>query len=283
MSFYNPQAREIQAKAPPSAPITSVTKHINMKNPETILITGASSGIGHALALRYAAPGITLLLMGRDETRLERAASDCRTRGADVRSAALSVTDRAAMEKQLLDWDAKTPIDLVVANAGISGGSSGGGGFYTIIDSNVWGTLHTVLPLIERMKERKQGQIAFVSSLAGWRGMPNAPAYSVSKVAVRAMGEALRPVLKKHNIGVSVIFPGFVKTPLTDTNNFPMPLLMSAEKSAQYIQRGLAKNKARIGFPWPLVLLSRFIAALPLCLGDYILSRAPKKNDAPTS
>jgi short-subunit dehydrogenase len=249
-----------------------------MKNPKTVLITGASSGIGHAVAVAYAARGVTLLLMGRDETRLERAASDCRTRGADVHTAALPVTDKTAMARQIEDWDNQTPIDLVIANAGISGGSCAGAGFYEIMDINVTGTLNTVLPLIERMTARKAGQIAFVSSLAGWRGMPNAPAYSVSKVAVRAMGEALRPRLKKYNIGVSVIFPGFVKTPLTDTNDFPMPFLMTPEKSAQYIKNGLAKNKARICFPWPLMLLSRVIAALPLCLGDYILSRAPEKK-----
>lgn len=249
-----------------------------MKNPKTILITGASSGIGHALALAYAARGVTLLLMGRDETRLERTASDCRTRGADVEIAVLPVTDRAGMERQLATWDDKTPVDLVIANAGISGGSSTGAGFYEIMDINVTGTLNTVLPLVERMKARRRGQIAFVSSLAGWRGMPNAPAYSVSKVAVRAMGEALRPRLKKYDIGVCVIFPGFVKTPLTDTNDFPMPFLMSPEQSAVHIKNGLAKNKARICFPWPLMLISRLIAALPLCLGDYILGRAPQKK-----
>jgi len=249
-----------------------------MKNPKTILITGASSGIGHALAVAYAARGITLLLTGRDITRLERTASDCRTRGADVDIAALPVTDKAAMTQQIGRWDDKTPVDLVIANAGISGGSSAGAGFYEIMDTNVTGTLNTVLPLVERMKARKTGQIAFVSSLAGWRGMPNAPAYSVSKVAVRAMGEALRPRLKKHNVGVCVIFPGFVKTPLTDKNDFPMPFLMSPEKSAAHIKKGLSKNKARICFPWPLMMLSRLIAALPLCLGDYILSRAPEKK-----
>jgi len=249
-----------------------------MKNPKTILITGASSGIGHAVALAYAARGVTLLLMGRDAVRLERTASDCRTRGADVETAVLPVTDRDGMEKQIAAWDDKTPVDLVIANAGISGGSSAGAGFYEIMDINVTGTLNTVLPLVPRMQARGRGQIAFVSSLAGWRGMPNAPAYSVSKVAVRAMGEALRPRLKKDNIGVCVIFPGFVKTPLTDANDFSMPFLMTAEESAARIKNGLAKNKARICFPWPMMLMARLIAALPLWLGDHILSRAPQKK-----
>jgi len=249
-----------------------------MKNLKTILITGASGGIGHAVAVAYAARGVTLLLTGRDAARLERTASDCRTRGADVATAALPVTDRDGMARQIAAWDDKTPVDLVIANAGISGGSSTGAGFYEIMDVNVTGTLNTVLPLIERMKARRRGQIAFVSSLAGWRGMPNAPAYSVSKVAVRAMGEALRPRLKAHNIGVCVIFPGFVKTPLTDANDFPMPFLMPPQQAAVRIKNGLAKNKARICFPWPLMLVSRLVAALPLCLGDYILSRAPQKK-----
>jgi len=250
-----------------------------MTNIKTILITGASSGIGHALATAYATRDVTLLLTGRDATRLERVASDCRTRGADVCISTVPVTDRLALADVIEKWDTAHPVDLVIANAGISGGSSGGAGFYGILATNLDGTLHTVLPLIEKMKVRKSGQVALVSSMAGWRGMPNAPAYSVSKMAVRALGEALRPVLAADNIRVSVIYPGFIKTPLTDVNNFPMPFLMTPDKAALYIQKGLAKNRARIAFPWPMLVLSRLIAALPLWLGDYILSKAPKKPD----
>jgi short-subunit dehydrogenase len=251
----------------------------NMKNPKTILITGASSGIGLALVKAYATRDTRLLLTGRDETRLERAASDARTFGAQVETTTVPVTDRAGFEKVILAWDDAYPIDLVIANAGISGGSSSGAGFFDILNTNLQGTLHSTLPLIERMKARKRGQIAFMSSMAGWRGMPTAPAYSVSKMAVRAMGESLRPRLAADNVQVNVIFPGFVKTPLTDVNPFPMPFLMDADAAAQKIKQGLARNKARIGFPWPMMLLSRVIAALPLGLGDYILSKAPKKPE----
>ena len=108
--------------------------------------------------------------------------------------------------------------------------------------------------------------------------MPNAPAYSVSKMAVRAYGEALRPLLKKSGVEVSVIFPGFVKTPLTDVNKFPMPWLLDTETAALKIIRGLAANKARIAFPWQMYFLARLVAALPLCLGDLVLSKAPKKS-----
>lgn len=250
-----------------------------MSNKRTVLITGASSGIGHALANVYAAQGVTLLLTGRDVTRLERVASDCRTRGADAEISTVPVTDRIAFEEQIAKWDDAHNIDIVIANAGISGGSSGGAGFYGIMHTNLDGTLHTVMPLIERMKARKSGHIVLMSSMAGWRGMPNAVAYSTSKMAVRALGEALRPLLAPDGVRVSVIFPGFIKTPLTDVNNFTMPFLMTADKAAACIKKGIKKNRARIAFPLPMLILSRLIAALPLCIGDSILARAPKKPD----
>jgi short-subunit dehydrogenase len=250
-----------------------------MTNERTLLITGASSGIGYALALVYAARGTRLLLTGRDISRLERVASDCRTRGAEVEISTVPVTDKLAFGEVIEKWDNAHPIDIVIANAGISGGSAAGAGFYGIVQTNLDGTLHTVMPLIERMKARKSGHIALMSSMAGWRGMPNAPAYSVSKMAVRALGEALRPLLAPEGVKVSVIFPGFIKTPLTDVNNFTMPFLMDAEKAAACIKKGIEKNRARIAFPLPMLILSRLVAALPLWLGDRLLARAPKKPD----
>jgi short-subunit dehydrogenase len=248
-----------------------------MKNPKNILITGASSGIGAALALEYASAGMRLCLTGRDEKRLKEIAAACQAKGAAVVTETANVADAATMLHHVLRWDNEKPFDLVIANAGISGGSSGGASFYAILDTNLNGTIHTVEPILPRMMARKKGQIALMSSMAGWRGMPNAPAYSVSKMAVRAYGEALRPLAAQSKVGVSVIFPGFVQTPLTRVNNFKMPFLMTSEKAAKIIRRGLEKNKARIAFPLPMLILSRFIAALPLWLGDFILSRAPKK------
>jgi short-subunit dehydrogenase len=254
-----------------------------MKNPKTILITGASSGIGHALALDYAAPGVTLLLTGRNQERTAEVAAACAAKGATVKTSITPVTERETFAKEILAWDDSHPIDLVVANAGVSGGSGKAGGesdaqFRAIMDINLDGTFNTINPLIPRMTARKKGQLALMSSMAGFRGMPNAPAYSTSKMAVRAYGEALRPLLKPQGVEVSVIFPGFVKTPLTDVNKFPMPWLITPEKAAARIRGGLAANRARIAFPWQMHFLARLIAALPLCAGDFILSRAPKKS-----
>lgn len=246
-----------------------------MNTSRTILITGSSSGIGAALAQLYADHGVTLLLTGRDSNRLEDIARECRAKGAHTHTSLINVTDRDAMAQKILEWDDAFEIDLVIANAGISAGAETF--FDQVMDTNLWGTFNTVNPLIPRFKQRRRGQIALMSSMAGFRGMPNAPAYSTSKVAVRAYGEALRPLLKKDGIGVSTIFPGFIKTRLTDANHFPMPFMMPAEKAALIIKKGLEKNKARIAFPWQMHLATRLVAALPLWLGDLILLRAPQK------
>ncbi|MDE1151768.1 MAG: SDR family NAD(P)-dependent oxidoreductase [Micavibrio sp.] len=254
-----------------------------MATNRTILITGASSGIGKALAEAYAAPGTRLLLTGRNTERLAQVTALCMGKGAAVETALTPVTDSAAFAAQLLAWDDAAPIDIVIANAGISGGTGKAGGesdaqFRDIMQTNLDGTFNTVNPLLPRFMARKKGAVVLMSSMAGFRGMPTAPAYSVSKMAVRAYGEALRPLLKDSGVNVNVIFPGFIKTPLTDVNNFPMPFLMDAEGAAQYIIKGIAANRARIAFPWPMYLLSRFVAALPLWAGDFILARAPKKS-----
>lgn len=248
------------------------------KSMKNILITGASSGIGRGLALLYALPDARLLLTGRDVTRLNAVAELCRAKGATVDICPVCVTERAAFEKEILSWDDQHPIDLVIANAGISGGASTNEQlFRNIMDINLTGTFNTVNPLIPRMIARKAGHIVLMSSMAGFRGMPNAPAYSVSKVAVRAYGESLRPLLKSKGVRLSVVCPGFIKTPLTDRNPFPMPFLMTAEEAALRIKKGIDANKARIAFPWPMYLIARSIALLPLYIGDFILSKAPKK------
>jgi short-subunit dehydrogenase len=117
-----------------------------------------------------------------------------------------------------------------------------------------------------------------MSSLAGLMGLPNAPAYSASKVAIKAWGEAMRPRLARNGVGVSVICPGFVRTPLTARNRFPMPLLMEPEDAARAIRKGIARNQALIAFPWPLAWAARVLAILPRPLADVILMRLARKE-----
>ncbi|MCH8861631.1 MAG: SDR family NAD(P)-dependent oxidoreductase [Proteobacteria bacterium] len=252
-----------------------------MKNPRNILITGGSSGIGEALAMHYAAPGVFLALSGRDTARLEAVAARCREQGAEVAAETVDVTNRPAMEAWMHQVDAKKPLDLVIANAGISMGRNASNTLADIAEksfaANVSGVFHTIHPAIDAMTARARGQIAIVASVAGLMGMPGHPVYSASKNAVRAYGEALRGTLAPHGIEVNVICPGFIESRMTAKNDFPMPFIMTAEKAARIIVSGLARNKARIAFPWQLYYLVRLITFLPIALATKLLGRGFKK------
>ena len=251
-------------------------------DPRNIVITGASSGIGAALALAYAQPGRRLALTGRNPERLAEAQAACTAKGASVTAAALDVTDRAAMEAWLAAQDATAPVDLVIANAGVSGGTAGAGEsgaqIRQLFSVNLDGVLNTVLPLVPAMQARGRGQIGLISSLAGFRGYTGAPAYCGSKAAVRVFGEGLRGQLKATGVGVSVICPGYVRSRMTATNTFRMPFLMDADRAARIIRRGLARNKARIAFPWPTFALAWLMATLPVSWVDPLIERLPRKG-----
>ncbi|MDQ2104537.1 SDR family NAD(P)-dependent oxidoreductase [Azospirillum isscasi] len=253
-----------------------------MRDPRSIVITGASSGIGEELARAYAAPGVTLALTGRDALRLEAVAERCRAAGAVVETALVDVADRDAMAAWLTALDARAPVDLVIANAGISAGTGGGTESAEqarrIFQVNVDGVLNSVHPLLPGMQARRRGQIALMASLAGFRGMPGAPAYCASKAAVRDYGESLRGDLEGQGIGVTVICPGFVKSRMTAVNRFPMPFLMETDRAARVIKNGLARNRARIAFPWPMAAAVWLLAALPAGWTDALLRRAPRKR-----
>jgi short-subunit dehydrogenase len=261
-----------------------------MREPKSILITGASSGIGEALAVDYAAPGVFLALTGRDQARAEAVAAACRAKGADVLAETVGAEDAAAMPDFLARAHARHPLDLVVANAGISAGTGGKGESTAqarrIFDVNVQGVVNTVAPAIELMLQKPRagaaprGQIAIVSSLAGFRGFPGAPAYCASKAAVKVWGEGLRGELHAHGIGISVICPGYVRTRMTEGNTFPMPLLMDADRAVRIIRRGLERNRARIAFPWRLAFMVNLIAALPPAWVDPLFRKLPKKRAA---
>lgn len=243
-----------------------------------ILITGASSGIGEALAFVYAAPGVHLSLSGRDAARLEAVVAACRSKGAVANGAIVDAADEVATTEWIKACDAQAPLDLVVANAGISGGMGSHEQTRRILRTNVDGVVNTVLPAVDVMRPRKRGQIAIVSSLAGFRGLGGAPAYGASKAAVRVWGEGLRPILARDGIGMSVVCPGFVVSRMTDVNKFHMPFLMDTDKAARIIQRGLTANKGRISFPWPMAFVVWLLSILPNRLAELLTHGLPDKN-----
>jgi NADP-dependent 3-hydroxy acid dehydrogenase YdfG len=256
-----------------------------MKNPRSILITGASSGLGAALARHYAQPGITLHLQGRNRERLEATAASCRVNKAMVYTQCIDVTDANAMAQWVLDADQKAPIDLVIANAGISAGTGihgeTGDQVRHIFATNIDGVINTLQPVIPLLTARQRGQIAVMSSLAGMRGLPSCPAYSASKACIRTYGEGLRGWLGTHGVEVSVICPGYIRTPMTEVNNFPMPFLMTADKAARVIAQRLRWNQSRIAFPLVLHLPLWLMSCLSPTLTDAFFARLPAKPAAP--
>lgn len=222
---------------------------------QTVLITGASSGIGEALALEYAAPETVLAITGRDTARLESVAAACRAKGAEVISFVGDVRDRERLSAWILDLDTRHPIDLVIANAGVIAGMTDAhvvedaDAAYELLQINILGAANTVQPLIPRMIARKRGQIALMSSIAAYVPLAHAPSYSASKAAILNYGKSLRDALLPYGVQVSVICPGFVETRMSLAEKGPKPFIMGAAKAAKLIRAGLARNREIVTFP----------------------------------
>lgn len=258
-----------------------------MRQNKSVFITGASRGLGAALAKAYAAPGTLLHLAARDPNGLAATAETCRKLGATVQCYIANVTDRSAIESAIAAAHAQAPLDLVIANAGISGGTANGtegvDQILTIFAVNLTGVIHTVtaaLPFLlgKAPNGKWRGQIAIIGSLAGLRGMPGAPAYSASKAAVKTWGDALRIYLKPQGVAVTVVLPGFVKTTMTSHNEFPMPFLMDVDAAAALIKQRLYKAPAIIAFPWPMKIAAQLLSIMPQVLADWLLGRMPRKG-----
>jgi NADP-dependent 3-hydroxy acid dehydrogenase YdfG len=234
---------------------------------QSILITGAAGGIGREVALAYAEPGIHLFLGDIDGPRLHEVTAACRDQGGEASGTLVDVTHRQNMAEWILGADAQKPLDLVISLAGVSKGTIKREetieDIRTVLAVNLEGLINTIEPILPRFRERRQGQLAFTSSYAGFRGFPVAPSYCATKAAIQVYGEGLRARVNREGVGVSVIIPGFVKTPMTDANPYYMPFRISAEKAAGIIQRGLAQNKPRIRFPRPIPLVVHFLSLLP--------------------
>ena len=242
-----------------------------------VIVTGASSGLGAELAQAYAAPAVTLGLVGRDRQRLAATADRCEATGATVKIAAIDIGDAAAMETWLGDFDREHPVDLVIANAGTSAGpapdspSEGVASAVNQIRVNLIGAINTIEPLLPAMCRRGRGRVAVVASIAAYRGLPNSPGYCASKAGLRAYAEALRPRLAPRGVGVTIVCPGFFASPMTDRFDGPKPFLASTAGAARKVKRAIDRGRRRSAFPWPLVLGLRFCDLAPPLVGDAIL------------
>jgi len=252
------------------------------------LVTGASSGIGRALAEALAGPGVTLHLSGRDTTRLEATAQACRARGAEARTAILDVRDAAAMA----EWIAGAgQLDLVVANAGASAGSGGNlpeppRQVRAIMAINLDGMLNTVLPAMTVMAGQQRGpdgiagRIAVIASIAGLVAVPGSAAYCAAKAAVDTWTVATAPGARNQGIALTSVCPGYIRTGMTADNRFPMPGLMDAERAAGIILRGVAAGRVRVAFPWWMAAAARFADLLPpRLLASLVTKRQGKPPD----
>ncbi len=245
--------------------------------PSVILITGASGAIGGALAKDYAEQGVTLHLHGRKQAQLDQVADECRVLGAEVITYSFDLLDSAQVADWLARLDATSPLDLFIANAGMNiniGVDSAGEKSHemeALLDLNVKATLLMSGQVAKLMRARGRGQIALISSLAGFYGLPVTPSYSASKAAVKAYGEALRGWLAPSGVGVTVIMPGYVASPMCHEMPGPKPFLWSPEKAAAVIRIGVARNRSRISFPFPLNLGCWCLSVLPAAISGAIL------------
>ena len=245
-----------------------------MTPPRSIVVTGASSGIGRALALAYAAAGIRLALAGRDQERLEEVAGQCKAKGATVTIATIDVRGHERMAAWIRAIDDADPIDLAIASAGVTAGLGIGRlqedpvVVRNVIAINLIGAINVVDTVAERMRARGRGRIAVLGSIGALRGLPSCPAYSASKAGLHAYAESLRPTLAAQGVAISIVAPGFVDTALNRDIVCPKPLMMSAERAASIIRRRLERGDAVIAFPRLLALGLQLTHLLPRRLTD---------------
>lgn len=246
-------------------------------NARTVLITGATGGIGGALVESYAEPGNTLILQGRNAPRLAELAALCTARGARVLTQVLDVRDRTALSAWLREVCAQEMVDLLIVNAGVNtniGPDNAGERWEDIealIEVNLLAAMATVDGVLPSMRARGAGQIALISSLAAYFGLPVTPSYCASKAAIKVYGEALRGWLAPEGVRVNVVMPGYVESQMCHDMPGPKPFLWPADKAVRCIRRGLERNRPRISFPFPLNFGTWWLSVLPPAISERIL------------
>lgn len=251
-----------------------------MSESKRVVITGASSGIGRALAAEYALQGATLALIARRGEKLKELAASLPVRSncypVDVRDAdAMSAAGRDIINR------VGCP-DIVIANAGISAGTSTANTkdanvFEQILATNVTGMMLTFQPFIDAMRSNKRGTLAGIASVAGFRGLPGASAYCASKSAAITYLESLRVELRASGVKVVTVCPGFIDTPLTAVNTYRMPFLIDADTAARGIADAIANGKRFHVLPWQMAVAGWFLRRLPRSIYDLAFTLVPRK------
>lgn len=246
--------------------------------PSRALITGASSGIGAALAKVLAARGVKVWLAARREERLREHVAAIEESGGRAHAVRLDVSDPEACEATVLAIDDESGgLDLVIANAGIGDDGRASRGDWRVVErvfrTNVLGAAATLYPLIPRMIERGGGHLVAISSLAGELPLPIGTPYGASKAALSYLLDGMRIELKGRGVDVTLVHPGFVTTEMTAKNHFPMPFLMDVDKAARIIDRGIKRRARVVRFPLPLVAMIRAGQAVPKALREPVLRK----------
>lgn len=253
-----------------------------------VFITGASSGIGQALAFEYAQRYQTektfIGLAARRSEHLQKL-QQALQKQPNVRCIvyALDVRDHTALSSAAEDFIQQFGApDVVIASAGVSSGTlteqqADIAAFQVVMDINVMGLVHTFQPFISAMRESGSGQLVGIASVAGVRGLPGAGAYSASKAAVIAYLESLRVEMLRHNIAVTTIAPGYIRTPMTDINTYKMPFLMDADVAAATFMSAIEQKRRFVVIPWQMGWVARLMRLIPPVLWDLLAKNAPHK------
>lgn len=247
---------------------------------KVVFLTGASSGIGEALAVAIAKKGAIVGLLARRKELLTRLAAECESAGGIARVFACDVTDEDAVLEAADDFFAEfNRINILIANAGIGGNDPETRALKPtavkkVIDINLMGAVNSVHAVLPKMLEQGSGQIVAISSLAGFRGLPRSAAYSASKAGMTAFFESVRLDVKHSGVSVTIIQPGFIRTALTSGRSNKMPFLMDLDAAIPLIIRAIEKKKKFAAFPWQLATIVRAGKFLPAWAYDRIAGRA---------
>ena len=245
-----------------------------------VVITGASSGIGLALARHYLERGASVAVCARRGELLQTLAAEFPDK---VFCYALDVRDAAAIRVAAADFVARAGVpDIVIANAGVSRGTlteyaEDIEAFQQVMDVNVLGMAKTFQPFIAPMRAAQRGKLVGIASVAGFRGLPGSEAYSASKAAAISYLESLRVELRDSGIKVVTICPGYIRTPMTDVNDFNMPFLLDADDAARRIARVIGRGTTFAVIPWQMTVAGWLLRRLPNWLYDRLFNKAPRK------